>query len=79
MQRRDLHPALVDQLGMPQVEPAVLDRLAMQIGAGVGCRERDLDRVRVYLRGKSDRLFDRLLGLAGEAEDEGPVDRDPSW
>src|SRR5271167_4028825 len=29
-----LHPALVDQFGMPDIEPAVFDRLPMQISAG---------------------------------------------
>src|SRR6266852_6033442 len=32
--------------------------------------------LRVVLGGKPDGFFDRLLGLAGEAEDEGTVDRD---
>ena len=36
VQRRDLHPAIVDQLGVGDVEPAVLDRLAI----AVRCRDR---------------------------------------
>ena len=27
MQRRDLHAALIDQLGVGDIEPAILDRL----------------------------------------------------
>src|SRR5215470_10045905 len=77
VQRRDLHATLVDEFGVAEVEPAVFDRLAVQIGARIGCGERDLDRVRVDFRGKADGFFDRLLGLTGKAEDEGAVDRDP--
>src|SRR5262249_4157845 len=76
VQWRELHPALVDQLGVADVEPAVLDRLTVQIGAGIGGRERDLDRVGVDLRGKADRFFDRLLCFAGKSKNEGSVDRD---
>src|SRR5712691_3050967 len=75
LQRRDLHSALVDQLGMIDVEPAVLDRLAMQVGAGIRGGERDLDRVRIDLGGKTDGFLDRFLGFAGKTEDEGSVDR----
>src|SRR5215471_13117178 len=61
---------------MVEVEPAVLDRLPMQKGARVRRRERDLDRVRVDFRGKANGFFDRLLGLAGQPEDEGAMDHD---
>src|SRR5260370_41502955 len=74
LQRRDLHPALVDQLGMGDVEPAILDRLAMQVSTGIGGGERDLDRVRIDLGGKADSLLDRFLGFSGKTEDEGSVD-----
>src|SRR5579884_14937 len=76
VQRCDLHAALVNQLGMVEVEPAVGERLAVQLGSRVGRRQRHLDRVRVDLGGEGDRLLDRLLGFAGQAEDEGAVDRD---
>ncbi|HZC16903.1 MAG TPA: NAD-dependent epimerase/dehydratase family protein, partial [Caulobacteraceae bacterium] len=58
------------------VEPAILDRLLVQEGAGIGRGERDLDGVRIDLVGEADGLLDRLLGLAGKPEDEGAVDGD---
>src|SRR5207237_3296141 len=76
MQRRDLHAALIGQFGVRQVEPAILDCLAMQIGAGVRCGERHLDRVRVDLGGELDGFLDRLFGLAGEVKVEGCMYRD---
>ena len=79
VQRRDLHAVLVDQLGMLGVEPAILDRLLVQERAGIGRGERDLQRVRVDLGGEADGLLDRLLGLAGQAEDEGAVDLDAEF
>src|SRR5215831_7481340 len=77
VQRCDLHPALIDQLGVAHVEPAILNRLTMQIGAGVRSGKRNLDRMRVYLRGKSYRFLNRLLGLAGQPKNEGSMNRDP--
>src|SRR5438874_3835263 len=62
---------------MIEVEPAVFDRLAMQLRAGIGSGKGDLDRVRIDLGGKSDRLLDRFFGLAGKTENKGSVDRDP--
>src|SRR5438552_2758171 len=67
---------LVDELGMFYVKPAILDRLLVQKRAGIGRRERDLNRVRIDLRRELDRLLDRFLGLAGKSEDESAVDRD---
>jgi len=49
VQWRDLHAALIGQFGMRQVEPAILDRLAMQVGAGIGRGKRHLNRVRIDL------------------------------
>src|SRR5258708_7717684 len=69
--RRDLHAVLVDQLGVLDVEPAILHRLLVKERAGIGRRQRDLDRVRVDFGRELDRLLDRLLGLARQAENEG--------
>ena len=76
MQRRDLHALVVDQLGIGRIEPAVLDRLLVEERARIGRRERDLDGVRIDLGREADRLLDRLLALARQAEDEGAVDGD---
>src|SRR5689334_22812803 len=76
VQRRDLHAALVDQLGVLGVEPAVLHRLLVQERARIRRGERDLDGVWVDLGGEADRLLDRLLRFPGEPQDEGAVDRD---
>src|SRR5690348_4012017 len=43
VERRDLDAVLVDELRMRRIEPAVLHRLLVKKGAGIGCRERDLD------------------------------------
>ena len=48
MQRRDLDAVIVDQLGMLGVEPAILQRLLIEEGAGIGRRERDLDGCLLY-------------------------------
>src|SRR5919109_1120981 len=61
---------------MADIEPAILERLPMQKGARIGCGERNLDRVRVDLRGKPDGFVDRLPGFTRKPEDERPVDRD---
>ena len=62
MQRRDLHAAVVDEFGMRFVEPAVLQRFAIKLGAGIGRRQRDLDGVRIDLGGEADGLLDGLPG-----------------
>src|SRR5205085_1488893 len=76
MQRSDLHAALVDQVGVALVEPAILKGLPVEIGAGIGRGERHLDRVRVDVGGELDRLLDRLLRLARQAQNERAVNRD---
>ncbi len=76
MQRGDLHAARIDEFGMRRVEPAVLQRIAIELGARIGSRERDLDGVRIDLGGKPDGLLDRLPGLAGKPENKGAVDGD---
>ena len=76
VQRRDLDAVLVDQFGVRGVEPAVLHRLVVEEGAGIGRGQRHLDGVRVDPWRPADRLGDRLAGLARQAEDEGAVDGD---
>src|SRR5262249_18954017 len=49
MQRRDLDAVFVDELGVLGMEPAVLDRLVVEEGAGIGRRQGDLDGVRIDL------------------------------
>src|SRR5712692_11927445 len=46
VQRRDLHAALVHELGVGRIEPSVLERLAVEIRSRIRRRERYLDRVR---------------------------------
>src|SRR5512138_2191336 len=70
-----LGPAGVDELG--RLEPAALLRLAVERGARVRRRERDLERVGIDVPREADRLVDRLARLAGQAHDEGPVNLDP--
>ena len=53
VQRRDLHAVVVDQLGVRFVEPAVLHRLPVQEGAGIGRGQRHLDGVRIDLGRRS--------------------------
>src|SRR5262249_15208265 len=64
LQRLNLHAALVDQLGVLEVEPAVLHRLLVEERARIRRSEGHLDCVWVDLGGEADRLLDRLLGLA---------------
>ncbi len=59
-ERRQLHALLVDQLCMARFEPAIVDRLPVQRGAGVGRGQRHLDGVRIDLLGELDGLLDRL-------------------
>ena len=58
------------------VQPAVLHRLLVQERPRIRRRQRHLDGVRVDLGGEADRLLDRLLRLARQAQDEGAVDLD---
>ena len=76
VQGRNLHPVIVDQLGVGIVEPTVLERLLVQERARIGRRQGHLDRMRVDLLGEFDRLPDGLRSLARQAEDERPVDDD---
>src|ERR1700748_17643 len=74
MEWSNLHAAIVDQFGMAAVEPAILDGLAVQIRSRVGCGERNLDRVRIDFRSKTDRFLDRFLGFGKKADEERHVD-----
>src|ERR1700687_1399418 len=76
-QRRDLRPKLGQELLVLVVQPFVLARLVVQECAGVRRSERYLNCVRVDLLGEADRLLDRLLGLAGQTENERAMDDDP--
>src|SRR5262245_12133455 len=57
-------------------QPAVLQRLLVKKRAWIWRGQRDLDRMRVDLSGKADRLFDGFLCLAWKAENECAVDSD---
>ena len=46
VERGDLGAVRVDKFCMAFVEPAILDRLRMQFGSGIGRRQRDLQRMR---------------------------------
>ena len=72
-----LQPMLVNQVRMLRVQPTILQRLAVKLGAGIRRGQRDLDRVRVDFTGEADRLLDRLFGLARQPQNEGAVDGDP--
>ena len=74
----ELHALSFDQLRLALLEPAVLHRLLVERRAGIGRGQRHLDGVRIDLLGELDGLLDRLAGFAGQAEDEGAVDRMPS-
>ena len=76
-ERSELHTVRIDQFGVGLVEPRVFQRLAVQERPGIRRGQRYLDRMRIDLGGETNRLLDRFLGLAGKAENEGPVDRDP--
>ena len=69
-------PLSSTQFGIVVVEPAVLHRLLVEERAGIRRGQRHLDGVRVDLLGEADRLLDRLLRLARQAQDEGAVDGD---
>src|SRR5207247_9059346 len=64
---------LVDQAVDREVV-ALRDEL-VEPRAGVGRGERNLQGLGVHLLREADRLLDRLPGLAGEAQDERPVDQ----
>src|SRR5215813_14121733 len=76
IERGDLRAALGQKLHLLVDQPAVLHRLPVEERARIGRGERNLDGVRVDFGGEPDRLLDRLLGLAGQAENEGAVDDD---
>src|SRR5208283_4475707 len=73
MQRRDLYAAVIDQLRVVRVEPAVLDRLLVEERPRVWRGQGNLDRVRVDLGGEADGFLDRLPRLPRQAEDERAV------
>src|SRR5215467_6725662 len=70
-----LRAARVDQIR--RLEPALLLCLAVERGAGIRRRQRDLERIGIDVVREADRLLDRLAGLAGEPHDERAVDLDP--
>src|SRR5581483_5669677 len=76
VERRDLDAVLVDEFRMRRIEPAILHRLLLEEGSWIGRGERDLDGVRVDLGVKPDRLLDRHLGRAWQAQDARAVDGD---
>src|SRR6516165_1402872 len=69
----ELHAVAVDEFGMLGIEPALAHGLGIQAGAGIGGRQRYLHGVWIDLEGEANRLLDRLLRLARQAEDEGAV------
>src|SRR3989475_2285035 len=60
-------PPVHEALGL---EPAALERLAVERGARIGRGERELERVRIDLLREPDRRLDRLARLARPAHDE---------
>ena len=76
VQRCDLNAVFVHQFRIVRVQPAVFDRLLVEKRAGVGRRQRDLNRVGIDPICEADRLFDRFRGLAGQSENERAVDGD---
>src|SRR5438128_11102677 len=67
-----LGAARVDELG--PLEPATLERLAVEGGARIRCRQRDLERIGVDVTREADRLLERLARIAGQAHGERAVD-----
>src|SRR5439155_14575674 len=70
-----LRAARVHELGLR--EPAALERLAVERGAGIGRRQRNLERIGVDVAREADRLLDRLARLTRQPHDERTVDLDP--
>ena len=74
--RRRLDPVRIDQLTGLDLQPALLLRLAVQLRARIGRGQGNLDRFRLDVASKLDRLLNRLRSLARKSKDERPVDDD---
>src|SRR5213594_4085257 len=74
-QHAGLRAARVHELGL--LEPAALERLAVERSAGIRRRQGDLERIGVDVACEANRLLDRLARLAGQTHDERAVDLDP--
>ena len=74
--RGELHALASTRSPLLLLEPAVLDGLAVELRAGIRRGERHLDRVRIDLLRVLDRLLDRLVCFARQAEDESAVNLD---
>src|SRR6195256_680664 len=70
-----LRAASVHELG--PLEPAALERLAVERGARIRRRQRDLERIGVDVAREPNRLPDRLARLTRQPHDERAVDLDP--
>jgi hypothetical protein len=66
VQRRDLHPALVDQLGVSGIEPSVLDRLTMRVGPGIGAASDT--RIVCGLISAAKRIVSSIVSLVSPAD-----------
>src|SRR4030095_8342968 len=77
LDRGDLEAVLANELAGRVPQPAFSLGLIVEIGAGQRGGERHLDGVGIDLLDELDGFADRLLRLAGEADDEGAVHLDP--
>src|SRR5215471_4753977 len=76
-ERRELHAFAVHEIGgIVFLEPAVGYRFLVEPRARIRGGQRDLDCVWIDFLCKSNGFLDRLPRLAGQAEDERPMDRD---
>ena len=71
-----LNAIVGDQIPDPTFEPALLLGLFKKVRAGIGRRQRDLNRFGIELDRVIDRLLDGLARLAGQPDDEGAMDQD---
>ena len=73
---RQLVAALVHHFGVCNHE-TVFDCVIEKLGAGIGMRNGNLDRLDVELFGEINRVVDRVACFAGEAKDEVAVHHKP--
>src|ERR1051326_4266553 len=59
------------------INPAILGCLPVELGPGIGRRDRNLNGEWIELLGEADRLVDSLLRLDGETNNKCPMHPDP--